>query len=123
MKNYLKDKKAQAYKRVVSLIDGFNTTAYYPVEKQTLWVYAKQLTQDQVYAAAAAGRNETRFFVFTNCIVTRKLKLYDLIGYRGEYYEITRIDTADDYAGDMYIYVKLCDKKPNVKDYDPDMID
>ena len=30
----------------------------------------------------------------------------DLVEYAGRYYEITRVDTEDDYKGDLYVYAK-----------------
>ena len=47
--------------------------------------------------------NETRFFVFN---YYPKVEVYDMILYKNQWYRITRVDTADDYKGDLFIYVQ-----------------
>ena len=34
------------------------------------------------------------------------IELYDLILYREKWYQITRVDTEDDYNTDIFVYVK-----------------
>ena len=46
------------------------------------------------------------------------LKVYDFIEYRGVFYQITRLDTQDDYNGELFVYVKEAatgDKPSNVQ--------
>ena len=124
MKNQynLKDKKAQIYKKVYNGQDNngyFKPESYYPAAPAFIWCYTRQLTQDQIFAAAAYSQQETRLFVFN---YYKGVDIYDVINYRGEWYEVTRVDTTDDYKGDLYIYVKLLGGAPKpeqIKPYDP----
>lgn len=103
-KKLLKDKKAEIYKlEVYSEPGGMPKKKYRPISQVPLWCYTKQLSQDVVFEAAAHGQEETRLFVFNYSNVPAT---YDLVLYRGAWYEITRVDTTDDYKGDLYIYVK-----------------
>lgn len=124
MKNQynLKDKKAQIYREVTrQTSSGFSEIeGYYPRAAAPLWCYTRQLTQDQLFAAMAYSQQETRFFVFN---YYPGIDVYDVIQYRGEWYEVTRVDTTDDYKGDLFIYVKLYrgskPKQDEIKPYDP----
>lgn len=110
MKNqyFLKDKKADIYKDTSS--GGRDSSGYpfpsqwRPISPAPLWCYAKQLSQDQRYYSHAIGQEESRLFVFN---YYPGIELYDLIKYRDEWYQITRVDTTDDYKGELFIYVKL----------------
>lgn len=101
---YKKDKK-------VKLITGhserdssdFYRTTYQYITNQALWAYTSQLSQDQIFAAAAYGVSETRLFVLN---YRNDLEVYDFIEYKEKYYQITRLDTTDDYKGELFIYVK-----------------
>lgn len=123
MKNQynLKDKKAQLYKKVYNGQDdsGFSLPdSYYPAAPAPIWCYTRQLTQDQLFAAMAVSQQETRLFVFN---YYKGVDVYDAIEYRGEWYEVTRADTTDDYKGDLFIYVKLlryAPKPEQIKPYD-----
>lgn len=124
MKNQynLKDKKAQLYKKEYGGQDssGFSLPDnYYPAAPAPVWCYTRQLTQDQIFAAAAYSQEETRLFVFN---YYPHVEVYDVISYKGEWYEITRVDTTDDYKTDLFIYVKLLKlgvKPEQIKPYDP----
>lgn len=105
---FLKDKKADIFKNTGA---GGQDSEGYPLPDQwrpitpaPLWCYTKQLSQDQLYYSHAIGQEETRLFVFNNY---PGIVLYDLIRYKGEWYQITRVDTKDDYKGDLFLYVKL----------------
>lgn len=118
---YLKDKKAMIYweKPSTKDSDGFPISGgHVPFSKVPMWCYTKQLSQDQVFSAMAYGVNENRFFVFNN---TKNVSVYNLILYKDKWYEITRVDTMDDYNGDLFIYVKDCPRggKPNADDLLP----
>jgi len=86
--------------------NGFLTASvYYPRSSSSLWCYSKQLSQNQIFEAHSYGQEETRFFIFN---YFSGIKVYDLILYRGTWYEITRVDTKDDYKTDLFVYVKDC---------------
>lgn len=101
---FLKDKKAQIFKKyeMGRDADGFGGgTAYVAVAAAPLWCYARQLSEEQLYYAASFQENETRMFVFN---FRDDVEMYDVVEYRGEYYSITRVDTQEDYNGELFIY-------------------
>lgn len=100
----LKDKKAQIYKVIEQGCDEYGNWLdgkLVPRRSYELWCYTRQLTQDQIYSAHAFMNNETRLFVFN---YHKGIKPQQLIQYKGDWYEITRVDTSDDYNGDMFVY-------------------
>lgn len=119
---YKKDKKAQIYKKVSGGRDdrGFPIgDNYYPIAASQIWCYTSQLSQQEVFSAATYGDNETRIFVFN---YYNGIEIYDMINYKNTWYSITRIDTADDYNGETFIYVKSIKEKPKddaIKPYTP----
>ena len=102
---YQKDKKAMIYS-VTSVPDiyGNSKKSYRPIAAADLWCYARQLSQEQKFAAAQYGAKEERIFVFN---YHDGVEVYDLVKYRGEWFEITRVDLPEDYkGGEMFVYVK-----------------
>lgn len=102
---FKKDKKVKLIRKDSSRTDsmGFPITVYKYITNQSLWAYATQLSQEQVFAAASYGEDETRLFVLN---YRNDLQLYDIVEYKGKYYSITRLDTTDDYNGELFIYAK-----------------
>lgn len=106
MKNhyYKKDKKALVHGHVgVSGSGHISRTYYFPRTASPLWCYSKQLSQDTIFQAKSYGADESRFFVFNQGTI---VKLYDLILYRENWYQVTRVDTTDDYNTDVFVYVQ-----------------
>ncbi len=105
---FRKDKKAQVYKYHEGGYDeeGFATVGYYtPIAKAPLWCYSKQLSQVQLYASHTFWNDETRFFVFN---YRDDIEQGDTLHYltKDQWYEVTRVDTTDDYKGELFVYVK-----------------
>lgn len=105
---FLKDKKAQIYKHHNGGTDpgGFPIDDYYtPIAPAALWCYTRQLSQEQLYAAHAFWNDETRLFVFN---FRDDIKQYDKLHYiaKDEWFEVSRVDTTDDYNGELFVYVK-----------------
>lgn len=101
---YRKDKKVKLMKGTTTRDKyGNSVRAYRYLTAAAIWAYARQLSQDQKFAAAQYGDHETRLFVLN---YRTDLEVYDFIEYRGEFYEITRLDTQDDYNGELFVYVK-----------------
>lgn len=118
MKNqyYKKDKKALIYKAIsVSEPGKMPETYYTPTTPATVWCYSRQLSQNTIFEAKAHGEAETRFFVFNQRIT---VDLYDLILYRDKWYQVTRVDTEDDYISDVFVYVKDAPVGSNPKESD-----
>lgn len=130
MKNqyFLKDKKAQLYKRIMNGTDpsGYsNPPGYYPVAPAPVWCYARQLSQTDIFQAQSFGEDETRLFVFN---YYPNIEVYDMVQYRGDWYRITRVDTTDDYKGDLFVYVQnakggFIPRDDEIKPYTPGVWD
>lgn len=108
MKNqyFLKDKKAQLYKKVSGGTNPIGCSlpaSYYPAAPAPIWCYTRQLSQADSFQAKQFGEEETRLFVFN---YHPHVDVYDLVQYRGKWYRITRADTADDYKGELFVYVQ-----------------
>ncbi len=104
---FLKDKKAQIYRDLAGEMDpdGFRgDSCYVPLGKSPLWCYTRQTSMEFRQYALSVGKDERRFFVFNHLDGVGE---GDYILYRDQWYEITRVDTADDYRGDMFIYAAL----------------
>ena len=100
---YLKDKKAQIYKKKdIAEAGDMPREVYIPISSSSLWCYAAQLSQDRIYQAKGVGVDEYRFFVFNHL---KNVDVNDALLYRGKWYNITRVDTQDDYNTDTFIYV------------------
>jgi len=113
---YKKDKKVKLIRKTTTKDKYGNSTRVYRYLTATaIWAYARQLSQDQKFAAAQYGESESRLFVLN---YRDDLKVYDFIEYRGVFYQITRLDTQDDYNGELFVYVKEAatgDKPSNVQ--------
>ena len=127
-KYFLKDKKAQIYKRIMN---GTNPggypypPTYYPIATAPIWCYAKQLSQSDIYKAMAIGVDESRLFVFN---YYPNVDVFDIVQYKGKWYEITRVDTTDDYKSDLFVYVQNAKsgnipKDNQIKPYTPGIWD
>ena len=111
---YIKDKKAQIYKFMnVSVGGGMPRDQYIPIAAAPLWCYTSQLSQNRIYQALGVGKNETRYFVFN---YLKNVEVNDALLYRGNWYNITRVDTKDDYNTDTFIYVENMDNPPSEED-------
>lgn len=101
---YLKDKKALIYDEVnVSLAGRMPVSYFVPRTSVPLWCYARQLSQETIFQAKSFGEDESRFFVFNPGTV---VELYDMISYRDKWYQVTRVDTTDDYNTEVFVYAK-----------------
>lgn len=114
---HMKDKKAQIYKKVtIPNPGGKPTYGYYPIAEAPIWCYTSQLSQELVYEAAHWGNSEVRLFVFNYYAA---VAIDQMVLYKNKWYTITRVDTKDDYLGDMFVYVKYSDINPTPQPYDP----
>ncbi len=127
MKNqyFTKDKKAQVYIQAGSYQDAYgiyHTGGYYPIAASSLWCYARQNSQSLGFSAGVAYVNEeSRFFVFNN---NAHIVQGALILYKEKWYTIQRVDTKDDYNGDMFVYADDTPsgdtpRQSDIKAYDP----
>ena len=127
MKNqyFQKDKKAEVFLKKERYQDAtgvWRGGGFYPISASPLWCYARQNSQTVVFNAGVMGLNEeSRLFVFN---YNPKIKQNMYIRYKGAWFKTTRVDTQDDYNGDMFVYA---DDTPagdtprdtDIKPYDP----
>ena len=101
---FKKDKKCMVYKDDNTPHGVFEPNVLVPVSRTPLWCYSKQLTQALVAESGVVYANdETRLFVLNyNAEITQDA----YIQYREQWYKVTRVDTTDDYNGEMFVYVK-----------------
>lgn len=122
---FKKDKKAQIYIRVEGEKDIYGVTqkgAYYPVGESLLWCYARQNYQRIGFTSGIAHINEEgRLFVFNNNV---NIVQGAFVFYKEAWYTIIRVDTTDDYNGDMFVYVDDTPegdipRQSSIRAYDP----
>ena len=101
---FLKDKKALVYEWHRGSDHSVYGNEYFDqISANPLWCYAKQTSQDQRFENMAYGIDESRMFVFG---YNPRIKPRGLVKYNNLFYEITRVDTSDDYQTDMFVYVR-----------------
>lgn len=106
MKNqyFLKDKKVKLVTSVIGRDNWGNSTKIFKyLTDSALWAYTSQLSQSETFTASQYGNNEVRLFVLN---YRNDLKLSDFVEYKDKYYSITRLDTKDDYNGELFVYVR-----------------
>lgn len=114
---YKKDKKVKLITKSTTYdAYGNEIEAYKYISNKSFWAYATQLSQSQTFEAATYGDDENRFFVLN---YRDDLNIYDFVEYRGKYYSITRLDTKDDYKGELFVYVKDAARGDTPKDIEP----
>lgn len=111
---YKKDKKVKlVVKTIIEDSLGQMIPGFQYLSNSSFWAYSRQLSQSQIFEAQAHGADDIRLFVLN---YRDDLKIADYIEYRGKYYSITRLDTRDDYKGELFVYVK--DTGPGDTPYD-----
>ena len=98
----LKDKKCKIYSTRTEFDNIGNHKNVFKYLGE-FWCYSKQLSASTFFQNQIQGINETRIFILN---FNPEIKVNDRIFYREDWYEITRVDTADDYLSELYIYVK-----------------
>ena len=110
---FLKDKKAEIFQKVSTRnIVGIETSYYVPIRAFPFWCYTKQINANIDFLNRVYDIQEKRMFVFNyDPLIT----VYQFIRYRGNWFEITRVDREDDYKSDVFVYVKEYNT-PNTND-------
>lgn len=100
---FLKDKKCMIY-TIQEAYGVGEDPELEPVSETPLWCYTKQLTQGLVAAGNVLyNNNETRLFVLNyNAGIVQDAYVH----YKNAWYKVTRVDTQDDYNGEMFVYVE-----------------
>ena len=114
----LKDKKIILYKKhTVKDNEGFSTTKYTPVHAGRIWAYVRQLSASEYYASQALQQKEEMFFTvnWRNDITAADC----FVEYKGIFYDITRIDTFEEYKEDLKLYATLLASQPQPGDIEP----
>lgn len=100
----LKDKKIQIYSIVSS-------TTYRLNPDGPFWAYYRQMSEKELYAAAAMTVKEDAVFIIN---YHEGIKIYDLVAFRGKYYRITRIDDFEGNRQDRKLYASVYTSKPTI---------
>ena len=103
---FKKDKKAMIYKEGKSYVDEYGDTVndgYRAIAPSDLWCYRRQLSQEQKFIAQSMSVDEKRFFVFN---YRNDVEVYDLLKYKNELFQVTRVDSPYDYNRELFVYVR-----------------
>lgn len=112
----LKDKKIRFIAETRTVDDhGFASYVWQPVHSGRLWAYYRQLSGSEFFASATVNETEEVLFVvnYRTGITTDML-----VEYKGQYYEITRIDDFEGYKDDLSVYCKLAQNQ-NIEVVEP----
>lgn len=113
----LKDKKIRILQYFHGTNDhGFPVDEWRPFHNRKLWAYYRQLSGSEFFASATVNETEEVLFVvnYRTGITTDML-----IEYKGQYYEITRIDDFEGYKDDLSVYCKLAQNQ-NIEVVEPE---
>ena len=101
---FKKDKKCMVYVEDNAPHGVLEAPELEPVSETSLWCYTKQLTQGLTASSGVIYNNdETRLFVFNyNAGIVQDAYIH----YAEKWYKVTRVDTTDDYKGEMFVYVE-----------------
>jgi SPP1 family predicted phage head-tail adaptor len=99
----LKDKKIEILRPVVVRDnEGFSTETLEPIAPP-VWAYFRQLSGNEVFAAATTNYKEEVLFQVN---YRPGLDNTHIIRYKGVLYDITRVDTFEGYKADLTLYAK-----------------
>jgi SPP1 family predicted phage head-tail adaptor len=99
----LKDKKIEILAvTTVKDAEGFTTEVLEPIAPP-LWAYYRQLSGKEIFAAQTVQATEDVLFVVN---WREGLTARHVIRFRGELYNITRVDDFQGYKGDLTVYAK-----------------
>ena len=100
----LKDKKIELLRAVTTKdAEGFSTETLTPVAPP-VWAYFRQLSGKEIYANATTVATEQVLFVVN---WGEGLDTGLLVRFRGQLYDVTRVDVFEGYKGDVGLYCKL----------------
>lgn len=102
MAKKIKDKKIKILEeRNIAEPGNMPKYEYVPIHPGTLWAYVRHLSAKEFYAAMAVQQEEQMLFV-----INWRDDIHESmeIEYKGQRYNITRIDTFEGYKRDIAIY-------------------
>lgn len=103
-KKYLKDKKAEVFEIVY---DDYDDEYWRPITPAPMWCYTRLVSESKKFEARIVDESIERYFVFN---YNAKIEVDSIIRYKGVWYQAERVDTQDDYRGDMHVTVRECPK-------------
>ena len=103
-KKYLKDKKAEVFEIVY---DDNDDEYWRPITPAPMWCYTRLVSESKKFEARIVDESIERYFVFN---YNAKIEVDSIIRYKGVWYQAERVDTQDDYRGDMHVTVRECPK-------------
>ena len=127
MRTKLKDKKVKIllYTETEDSA-GFPVRGYMPVHSNsTVWAYFKHLSASLYFASHQTNLNEEVIFTVNWLKCLRNVNTDSLkVLYDGSLYQVTRVDTYEDYKRDINLYAKFQEGNFDGKiiPYDPNVI-
>ncbi len=95
----LKDKKITIYRAdIVQDENGIERDTWKPIHAGKLWAYVRQLSGEEVFSAGGKFAHDSVLFVIN---WRNDLDTFDQIEYKGNWYDIQRIDTYEGYKADL----------------------
>ncbi len=120
MRRKLKDKKICIYKELEGETDaaGFPLgIKYQKIHNGKLWAYVRQLSGKEYYAAMAMHSTEEVVFVVNwRADLTMENVGSLFVEYKGNWYDVQRIDTFEGNKSDISIYAKTLNSIPKETD-------
>lgn len=103
-RSLLKDKKIEIQRYESTYIPGEGQTSQWTsIHEGKLWAYYRQLSGNEVFAAAQVAHiEEVLFIVNWRNDIKPGLKIL----YNGNEYEVARVDDFEGYKNDLKIYAK-----------------
>lgn len=98
----LKDKKIEILENKI-IVDRIGNHVSQLVPVATVWAYSRQLSGDEVFAAARVNVTENVLFQIS---YRANITTAHVIRFRGVLYNITRVDVYEGYKNDLILYCK-----------------
>ena len=110
----LKDKKIKVYRAEGTYNLGTVSYVYRPVHPGELWAYMRDASAVEFYNSHAIGTNEeAQFTINWRPDVTARMAVV----YRGQWFEINRVDAFEGYKEDLRLFVKSMGVPSAVEEY------
>lgn len=101
MKKMLKDKKINILKQKTGYDDYGEPIDELVIIAENIWAYYRQMSGSEIYAAATvAAKEEVLFAIGWRNDIDTTMK----IQYKGDTYNITRIDDFEGYKSDIKVF-------------------
>lgn len=98
----LKDKKIEILAKTYTHDENGNSIVSYEAIAAPVWAYFRQLSMKELYGVTTQVEEQVLFQISYRTDVTTD----HVISFRGQLYEIIRIDTFEGYKADLTLYCR-----------------